>query len=63
VFAAIEWIFLVGGMFLLPGVIGVLGFWRVAGANLLAAAGIAAFLWANHKPEAWKRFKQVTHFA
>jgi hypothetical protein len=63
VFAVIEWVFLVGGMFRLPGVIGVLGFWRVAGANLLAAAGIAAFLWANHQPEAWERFKQVTHFA
>jgi hypothetical protein len=57
VFAAIEWIFLVAGMFLLPGVISVLGFWRVAGANLLAAAGIATFLWANHQPEAWERFK------
>ena len=57
VFAAIEWIFLVSGMFLMPGVIGVLGFWRVAGANLLAAAGIATFLWANHMPEAWERFK------
>jgi len=57
VFAAIEWIFLVGAMFLLKGVIGVLGFWHVASANLLAAAGIAAFLWANHQPEAWERFK------
>ena len=57
VFAVIEWIFLVAGMFLLPGVISVLGFWRVAGANLLAAAGIATFLWANHQPEAWERFK------
>jgi hypothetical protein len=63
VFAAIEWIFLVGGMFLLPGVISTLGFWRVAAANLLAAAGIAAFLWANHKPEAWERLKQATHVA
>ena len=63
VFAVIEWIFLVAGMFLLPGVISVLGFWRVAGANLLAAAGIAAFLWANHQPEAWERFKQTAHFA
>ena len=63
VFAAIEWVFLVAGMFLLPGVISALGFWRVAGANLLAAAGIAAFLWANHKPEAWERFKQTAHFA
>ena len=63
VFAGIEWIFLVAGMFLLPGVISVLGFWRVAGANLLAAAGIATFLWANHQPEAWERFKQTAHFA
>jgi len=63
VFAAIEWIFLVGGMFLLPGVISALGFWRVAAANLLAAAGIAAFLWANHQPEAWERLKQATHVA
>ena len=57
VFAAIEWGFLVAGMFLLPGVITALGFWRVAGANLLAAGGIATFLWANHQPEAWERFK------
>ena len=57
VFAAIEWGFLVAGMFLLPGVISALGFWRVAGANLLAAGGIATFLWANHQPEAWERFK------
>ena len=57
VFAAIEWIFLVAAMFLLPGVISALGFWRVAGANLLAAVGIATFLWANHQPEAWERFK------
>jgi hypothetical protein len=63
VFAVIEWVFLVAGMFLLPGVISVLGFWRVAGANLLAAAGIAAFLWANHMPEAWEKFKQTAHFA
>jgi len=35
----------------------------VAAANLLAAAGIAAFLWANHRPEAWERFKSVTHVA
>ena len=63
VFAAIEWIFLVAGMFFLPGVISVLGFWRVAGANLLAAGGIAAFLWANHQPEAWERFKHTAHFA
>jgi hypothetical protein len=63
VFAVIEWIFLVAGMFLLPGVISTLGFWRVAGANLLAAAGIAAFLWANHQPEAWERLKHSTHFA
>jgi hypothetical protein len=63
IFAAIEWIFLVAGMFLLPGVIHVLGFWRVASANLLAAAGIAAFLWANHQPEAWERLKQATHVA
>ena len=63
VFAAIEWVFLVAGMFLLPGVVSVLGFWRVAGANLLAAAGIATFLWANHQPEAWERFKQTAHFA
>ena len=63
VFMAIEWIFLVGAMFLLPGVITVLGFWRVAAANLLAAVGIAAFLWANHRPEAWEKFKQTTHFA
>jgi hypothetical protein len=63
VFMAIEWIFLVGAMFLLPGVIGVLGFWRVAAANLLAAAGIAAFLWANHQPQAWERLKQATYMA
>jgi hypothetical protein len=63
VFAAIEWVFLVAGMFLLPGVVGVLGFWRVAGANLLSAAAIAVFLWANHQPEAWERFKHAAHFA
>jgi len=63
VFAVIEWVFLVAARFLLPGVVGVLGFWRVAAANLLAAAGIAAFLWANHRPGAWERFKQTTHFA
>jgi hypothetical protein len=63
VFAVIEWIFLVAGMFLLPGVISYLGFWRVAGANLLAAAGMAAFLWKSHQPEAWERLKQAAHFA
>ena len=63
VFMAIEWIFLVGAMFLMPGVIQVLGFWRVAAANLLAAAGIAAFLWANHQPRAWEKLKQATHVA
>ncbi len=63
VFAAIEWIFLVGGMFLLPGVITALGFWRVATANLLAAAGIAAFLWAAHQPQAWEQLKQSAHLA
>ena len=57
VFAAIEWAFFVAGYFLMPGVITVLGPFRVAGANLLAAAGIATFLWANHQPEAWERFK------
>lgn len=63
VFAAIEWVFLVGAFLLLPGVLAVLGPWRVAAANLLAAGGIAAFLWANHRPEAWERFKNRTHFA
>jgi hypothetical protein len=63
VFAAIEWIFLVGAYIFLPGVITTLGPFRVAAANLLAAAGIAAFLWANHRPEAWERLKQSTHFA
>ena len=57
VFAVIEWVFLVAAMFLLPGVVHTLGFWRVAGANLIAAGGMAAFLWANHQPEAWERFK------
>ena len=63
VFAVIEWVFLVGAFLALPGVLMVLGPWRVAAANLLAAAGIAAFLWANHRPEAWERFKQRITFA
>jgi hypothetical protein len=62
-FAAIEWVFLVGAFLVLPGVLAVLGPFRVTAANLLAAAGIAAFLWANHRPEAWERLKHRAHFA
>jgi hypothetical protein len=56
-FAAIEWVFLVGAFVALPGVLAVLGPFRVATANLLAAGGIATFLWASHRPEAWERLK------
>ncbi len=63
VFAAIEWLFLVGAFVMLPGVLQVLGPWRVAAANLLAAAGIAAFLWASHQPQAWEKLKESAHLA
>lgn len=63
VFLLIEWLFLVGGFLILPGVLQVLGPWHVAAANLLAAAGIAAFLWASHHPEEWERFKQTSRLA
>ena len=63
VFAAIEWLFLVGGFLFLPGVLQVLGPWRVAAANLLAAAAIAVFLWASHNPEDWERVKQTLRLA
>ena len=62
-FAAIEWVFIVGAFLVLPGVLGVLGAWRVVAATLLAAGGIATFLWANHRPEAWERLKHQTHSA
>ncbi len=63
VFAFIEWVFLVGAFLVLPGVLHQLGPYRVAAANLLAAAGIAAFLWASHRPEAWERLKQSARLA
>jgi hypothetical protein len=63
VFALIEWGSLVGAFLILPGVLEVVGPYRVAFANLLAAAGIAAFLWTNHRPQEWERLKQSAHLA
>jgi len=57
IFAVIEWVFLLGAFLAMPGVLAVLGPYRVAAANLLAAGGIATFLWASHRPEAWEKLK------
>jgi hypothetical protein len=56
-FVFVEWAFFVTTWVFLPGVMSVLGPFRVAFANLLAASGIVAFLTSQHRPEAWEGFK------
>jgi hypothetical protein len=56
-FVFVEWAFFVATWVFLPGVMDVLGPFRVAFANLLAASGIVLFLTAQHRPEAWQSFK------
>lgn len=56
-FVFVEWAFFVATWVALPGVMNVLGPFRVAVANLLAAAGIVVFLVSQHRPQAWEQFK------
>jgi hypothetical protein len=62
-FLVFEWGFFVGSLVLMPGVMGVLGTFRVALANLLAAGAIALFLLAQHRPESWQRVKSLIGLA
>lgn len=56
-FVFVEWAFFVATWVFLPGVMAVLGPFRVAFANLLAASGIVVFLTSQHRPDAWRSFK------
>jgi hypothetical protein len=58
-FVIVEWAFFVTAWVFLPGVMAVLGPFRVALANLLAASGIVLFLTVQHRPEAWGSFKKA----
>ena len=58
-FVFVEWAFFVATWVFLPGVMEVLGPFRVAFANLLAAGGIVLFLTSQHRPEAWESLKEA----
>ena len=62
-FAVVEESFVIAGYTVMPGVMEVLGWGKVLFANLLAAAGITAFLWHSHSPEGWRDLKQSAHLA
>lgn len=51
------------GYTFLPGVMEVLGWGKVLFANMLAAAGITAFLSHSHSPEVWQQLKETAHLA
>jgi hypothetical protein len=53
---------LLAGIFM-TGVITELGVARVGAANLLAAIGVGAFLFAVHRPAEWSRVKRALHLA
>jgi hypothetical protein len=58
-FLLFEWMFFIGTLTLMPGVMEVLGVARVTMANLLAAGGIALFLVHEHRPEVWQRWRTL----
>lgn len=62
-FLVVQESFMIAAYTVMPGVMEVLGWGKVLLANLLAAAGITAFLWQSHSPEAWQRVKQSVRLA
>ena len=59
-FILLEVAFFAVASVLMPGVVERVGPARIAAANLLAAAGISAFLIAAHRPDLWERIKGST---
>ena len=62
-FVVVEESFVIAGYTVMPGVMEVLGWGKVFFANLLAAAGITAFLYQSHRPEVWKQLKETARLA
>ncbi len=60
-FLGFELAFVFGASILMPGVIETLGPLRVGVANLLAAASMALFLLASHRPDLWQRLRPAAH--
>jgi hypothetical protein len=61
VFLILEAGFWIGSQIAIPGLLGRLGLLPVTFANLLAAAGIAFFLTATHRPALWARIRRTLH--
>lgn len=61
-FILFEVVFSVAAAILMPGVIARVGAGPIALANLLAAAGMAAFLLHEHRPDVWERMKHPLRF-
>ena len=60
-FLAFEGAILLVAPFIMPGVIEVVGPWNIAASNMLAAAGITAFLMIEHHAKAWEELKHAAH--
>jgi hypothetical protein len=60
-FVILEVAFWIGAQLAVPGVLNRIGVVPATIANLLAAAGIASFLTATHRPEAWARMRRTLH--
>ena len=61
VFVILEAGFWIGSQLAIPGVLSRVGLGPATIANLLAATGIASFLTATHRPEAWARMRRTLH--
>jgi hypothetical protein len=61
VFLILEAGFWIGSQLVIPGLLSRIGLLPVTFANLLAAAGIASFLTATHRPGLWARVRRTLH--
>ena len=60
-FVILEAGFWIGSKVVIPGALSRIGVAPVTVANLFAAAGIACFLTATHRPEVWARVRRTLH--
>jgi hypothetical protein len=60
-FVILEAGFWIGSQVAIPGTLSRIGVGPATIANLLGAAGIAAFLTATHRPELWARMRRALH--
>lgn len=60
-FVLFEAGFFVSAALFLPGVIEVLGVFRLFVVNLLAAGSMGLFLLSQHRPDLWQKFRHAAH--